>query len=130
MKSQTPHLSDYKLLIDLLEDLWQAPQLILPKNLLKEFIKLNVNMNKMIKTYGITYRDFNCFLEYTNFKKDLIEKKCFFCNKDYQKKFDENLKKRSFNAYTFSNHDINKLILSLEKGVYPCELIGDWGKLN
>ena len=54
MKSQTPHLSDYKLLIDLLEDLWQAPQLILPKNLLKEFMKLNVNMNKMIKNLKLT----------------------------------------------------------------------------
>ena len=54
MKSQTPHLSDYKLLIDLLEDLWQAHQLILSKNLLKEFIKLNVNMNKMIKNLKLT----------------------------------------------------------------------------
>ena len=75
--------------------------------------------DKNFETYGIKYRHSNCFLEYTSFKKDLIEKKCFFCNKDYQNKFDENLKKRSFNAYKFSNHDINKLILSLEKGVLP-----------
>ena len=54
MKSQTPYLTDYKLLIDLLEDLWQAHYLILSTNLLKEFIKLNVNMNKMIKNLKLT----------------------------------------------------------------------------
>ena len=36
------------------------------------------------------YRD--CFLEYTNFKDDLIEYKCLCCNKNYQQKFAENLK--------------------------------------
>ena len=54
MKSQTPYLTDYKLLIDLLEDLWQAHYPILSTNLLKEFIKLNVNMNKMIKNLKLT----------------------------------------------------------------------------
>ena len=46
----------------------------------------------------------NCntdFLEYTNAKDDLIKYKC------YQKKFDENLKKRFANTYKFSNYDIN-----------------------
>ena len=44
--------------------------------LLKEFIKLNVNMNTMIKkfeTCGIKHKYCNCFLEYTNFKDKLIE---------------------------------------------------------
>ena len=51
------------------------------------------------------------------FKDDLIEYKCFCCNKDYQKKFDEKLKEQFFNTYKFSNHDINKFTLLLRRGV-------------
>ena len=40
--------------------------------------------------------------EYTIIKDDLIECKYFFCNKNYQKKFDEILKKHFFNTYSFS----------------------------
>ena len=40
-----------------------------------------------------------CCFEYTNPKDDLIEDKCLYCNKNYQKKFDENLKKRFANTY-------------------------------
>ena len=40
---------------------------------------------------GITLDVCNCFLEYTNFKDDLIEYKCLCCNKNYQQKFDEKL---------------------------------------
>ena len=40
------------------------------------------------------------------------DKKCETCgcNENYQQKFDENLKKRFFNTYKFSNHGINKFI--------------------
>ena len=55
------------------------------------------------------YRD--CFLEYTNFKDDLIEYKCLCCNKNYQQKFAENLKEWFFNTYKFYNSDNNKFIL-------------------
>ena len=40
------------------------------------------------------YKDCKCCLEYTNFKEYLIQYKCLCCNKNYQKKFDENLKKQ------------------------------------
>ena len=53
-----------------------------------------------------------------------------FWNKNYQKKFDENLKKHIFNTYKFSNNDINKFILLLQKGVYPYEHMDDWEKFN
>ena len=55
----------------------------------------------------------DCFLEYTNFKDDLIEYKCLSCNKNYQHKFDEKLKERFFNIYKFSNDENNKFILLL-----------------
>ena len=38
-----------------------------------------------------------------------------------QKKFDENLKKQFFSTYEFSNHNIIKFILLLQKVVYPYE---------
>ena len=41
---------------------------------------------------GIKCKYCDCFLEYKSFKDDLIEYKCFYCNKNYEHKFDEKLK--------------------------------------
>ena len=43
--------------------------------------------DKKCVTSGIKYKYCDCFLEYTNFKDDLIEYKCLSCNKIYQRKF-------------------------------------------
>ena len=43
----------------------------------------------------------DCFLEYMNFKDNLIEYKCFCCNKNCQHKFDEKLKEWFINTYKF-----------------------------
>ena len=64
--------------------------------------------------------------ECTKFKDDLIEYKRLYCNKNYQLKFDEKSKEQFFNKYKFSNRDINKFILLLQKGVYPYEYMGYW----
>ena len=70
--------------------------------------------DKKFETCGITYEVCNCFLEYTNFKDELIEYKCFRCNKNYQQTFDEKLKELFFNTYNFSNnHDSNRFLLLL-----------------
>ena len=42
------------------------------------------------ETCRIKYENYDCFLEHINFKDDLIEYKCLFCNKKYQQKFDKN----------------------------------------
>ena len=54
--------------------------------LLKEFIKLNVNTDTMIKksvTSRIKHKDCENFLEYINFIDDLIGWKSLCCNKNY-----------------------------------------------
>ena len=86
--------------------------------------------DKNYETCIIKYKDCYCFLEYTNVKDGLIEYKCLCCNSDYQKTFDENLKKQFFNTHKFSNRDINKFILLLQEGVYPYEYMDEWEKFN
>ena len=52
-------------------------------------------MNMKIKkceTCGIKCKDCERFLQYANFKDDLIEYKCLWRSKNYQKTFDEKLK--------------------------------------
>ena len=65
---------------------------------------------KKCETCGIKYKDYDCFLEYTNFKDDLVEYKCLCCNENYKLMVHENLKKQFFNTYKFSSHDINRFI--------------------
>ena len=40
--------------------------------------------DKKCETCRIKYKCCNCFLEYTNFKVDLIEYKCLCCDKKYK----------------------------------------------
>ena len=115
-KYQKLYLIDYNLLIA--QDLRQANYQILLIILQKEFIELNVNMDmtKKCETWWIKYKNCEYFLECTDLKDNLTKCRCLFCNKNYSKKFDETLKKRFFNTYKFSNYDINKFILFLQKG--------------
>ena len=53
---------------------------------------------KKCGTCSIKYKYWESFLEYANFKADLIESKCLFYDKNYQKMFDENLNKQFFNT--------------------------------
>ena len=70
--------------------------------------------DKKYETCGVIYKYCDCFFEYTNFEDDLIEYKCFCCNKSYQQNFDEKLKERFFNTYKFSNNDNNMFVLLLQ----------------
>ena len=72
------------------------------------------------------YKYYDYCFEYTNFKEDLMEFKCLFCNKNYQQKFNKKLKERFFNIYKFSNNDNNKFISLLGKFVYPMYIWMIW----
>ena len=86
--------------------------------------------DKKYETCETKYNYCNFFLECTNFKDTLIEYKGFCCNKSYQHKFDEKLKERYFNTQKFSNHDNNKFILLLGKGIYLYKYMDEWEKFN
>ena len=97
----------------------------LANNLAEEIHKINYkygNDDKICETFGIKYKDCDYYLEYKNVKDDLIEDNCLCCNKNYQNKFDEILKKRFTNTYIFSNLDINKFILLLKFSLVVLEV--------
>ena len=50
------------------------------------------NNNKEYKNCIIKYKDCGSYLKYTSVKDDLIVYKCLYCNRNYQKMFDEKLK--------------------------------------
>ena len=64
-------------------------------------------------------------IAYTNFEDNVIEYKCLYCNKSYEQHFHEKLKKQFLNTYKLLNHNKNKFILLLRKGVYPYEYLDD-----
>ena len=106
--------------------------IILQANNLSEGIhkikcKLGCN-DKKWETYGIKYKLSNSFLEYINFKDDLMEYKFLCCNKNFQQNSDEKLKERFFNTFKFYSHDNNKFGLLLCRDVDPYQHMDGWEK--
>ena len=69
-------------------DLWQVHYQIFLIILPKEFIKLNANMDMMMKNVKkcrSKHKDCKHYLEYVSVKNNLIAYKCFCCNINYQK---------------------------------------------
>ena len=83
----------------------------LANNLSKRIYKIKFKFghgDKKYETYRIKYNYCVCFIEYTNYKDDLIEYKRLCCNKNYKQKFDINLNEGFWNTQKFS-----KIIISL-----------------
>ena len=85
-------------------------------------MKLNVNTDTIIRYLKRVELYSKIATDSKIIKKEL--------SKDYQKIFDENLKKRFFNTYKLSNHNINKFILLFRKSVYSYEHMDDWKELS
>ena len=86
--------------------------------------------DKKRKTFGIKYKDCQCFIEYTNFTDNLIKYKCLCGNNIYKQRSEENLKRGFVNTCKFFNHNIFKFILLLRKSVYPFEHMDNWKAFN
>ena len=110
-----------------MQDLWKLLSNLV-NNLSEGIHRIKCKYGYNYKKYQscrVTYEVCNCFLEYTKFKDDLTECKCLCCNKNYQQKFHEKLKKQFFNTYKFSNHGNNEFALLLRKDVNPYEYMDD-----
>ena len=86
----------------------------------------NLNYNLSEGVDNDTCRDCKSYLDYMSMKNKEIIFRCFECKKNYKKDFNKELIKRFANIYKFCNGDINKFILLLRKGVYPCEYMDSW----
>ena len=69
-------------------------------------------------------------LDYMKNKDEKLIFRCFSCKKNYEKEFNKELIKRLANIYNFGDNDLNKFILLLTKGVYPCEYMDNWERFD
>ena len=79
--------------------------------------------DKTCETCRIKYKYSHCFLEYTDFKNDLLKYRCLCCKKNYQQKFEEKLKERFFNTCKFFTMITISLFYCCEKVFF---LINIW----
>ena len=71
----------------------------------------------------------SCF-DYIKTKSEKLIFECFNCKQRHRKKFNKELIKRFASTYEFFNKDLNKFILLLRKGVYPCECMDNWERFS
>ena len=79
----------------IVQDLWQARYQILLINILKKLIRLNANMDMIIKNVKraeLKAKIASVVLSTPLFKIIFVEQKCLCCKRNYQKTFNENLK--------------------------------------
>ena len=86
------------------------------------------NLSGGLQNYKCT--DCKSCLNYISTKDNQLTFKCIKCRKIYKKHFNKYLIERFANIYRFWERDINKFILLLRKGVYPCKYTDNWERLG
>ena len=71
-----------------------------------------------------------CNLCFVNAVNEKLIFKCIDCEKEYEKEFNKELVERFANTYKFCDHNLNKFLILLRKGVYPYEYMDEWDKFN
>ena len=69
-------------------------------------------------------------LDYMITKDDQLIFRFLGCKKNYEKEFNKELIKRFINIFELCIKDINKFMLLLRKGNYPCEYMDSWEKFE
>ena len=69
-------------------------------------------------------------LDYIKTKDEKLIFRCFSCKKNYENDFNKELIERCANIYEFCDGELNKFILLLRKGVYPCEYMDNWKRFD
>ena len=90
--------------------------------------KLVDNFSEVI--HKVKRKECRCSFKYESVKNNFMECKCLSCNKYYQEKLNEELKKKSEDTFRFFNNDINKFMLLLRKVVYPYDHMNEWERFN
>ena len=56
--------------------------------------------------------------------------RCSKCNKNHKKHFNNELIKRFENTHELSEEDSMKFCSILQRGIYPCEYMDSWKKID
>ena len=82
----------------------------------------NIHNDKCIKCMSNL-----CFVNAMN---ETLTFECVDFKKEYKKDLNKKLIERFSNVYEFCGYDMNKFVILLRKGVYPCEYMDKWDKFN
>ena len=105
----------------------------LVNNLSERFDKIKCKYghdDKKCVTYIIKYQHFNCFLEYTNFKDDLLNTYVYIVTKIINKSLMKNQRNNFLIDTNFLTMKTIKLFYCCENGVSSYEYMNRWEKFN
>ena len=91
---------------------------------------MSTSLSKLVDNLSEGVHNNKSCLDYMKTKDEKLIFRCFSCKKNYEKDFNKELIERFANIYEFCNRDLNKLNLSLRKGVYLYEYMDNWERFD